>query len=81
MGIALVAGRLFSESEIENNHPVAIVDEAFVHTILGGRNALGMMVRERSSDGDSAQPWHEIIGVVQDVTIRQRKGPADADGL
>ena len=78
MGIALVGGRLFSESEIENNHPVAIVDEAFVHTILGGRNALGMMVRERSGDGDSAQPWHEIIGVVQDVTIRQRKGPADA---
>jgi hypothetical protein len=45
LGIPLVAGRLFTESEIARDLPVAIVDENFVRLIPGGRSALGLMIR------------------------------------
>jgi predicted permease len=79
MGIPLVAGRLFSESEIDGSRPVAIVDETFVRLILGRRSALGLMIREpRNSVGDSPGPWREIVGVVKDATLMPRKTTGDA---
>ncbi|MEX2273187.1 MAG: ABC transporter permease [Vicinamibacterales bacterium] len=78
VGIPLVAGRLFTESEIQDSRPVAVVDETFVRLILGGRNAVGLMVREPSEETDKPGPWHEIVGVVKDVTIMPRKKTDDA---
>ncbi|HJR61082.1 MAG TPA: FtsX-like permease family protein [Vicinamibacterales bacterium] len=79
VGIPLVAGRVFTESEIEGNRPVAIVDETFVRLILGGRSAVGLMVREPAAEaGGAPGPWHEIVGVVRDVTIRARKKSYDS---
>ncbi len=78
VGIPLVAGRLFTESEIEGNRPVAIVDETFVRLILGGRSAIGLLVREPAQEsGAPPGPWHEIIGVVSDVTIKPSKKSYD----
>lgn len=78
MGIPLVTGRLFTDTEILGGHHVAVVDETFVRLMLGGRNPLGLLVRQPSSDpGGTPGPWHEIIGVVEDVTIRERKGVED----
>ena len=77
-GASLVAGRLFSESEIDGNRPVAVVDETFVRLVLGGRSAVGLMVREPQGSAKAAGDWHEIIGVVQDVTINPRKKSFDA---
>jgi hypothetical protein len=74
IGIPLVAGRLFTQSEIEGNRPVAIVDETFVRLILGGRNAVGLTVREPPREaGEAPGPWHEIIGVVGNITTTPRK--------
>jgi putative ABC transport system permease protein len=79
MGIPLVAGRFFTQSEIENDRPVAVVDETFVRLILGGRSAVGLMVREpRHEAAGTAGPWHEIVGVVKDATVKARKTTADA---
>jgi putative ABC transport system permease protein len=79
LGIPLVAGRFFTDAEILGAHNVAIVDETFVRTILDGRSPLGLMVREAPSGaGGNPGPWHEIVGVVKDVTILTRKGPDDA---
>ena len=78
VGIPLVAGRYFRDVEVLGGHNVAIVDETFVRTILGGRNALGLMVRETRAEAGGPGPWHEIVGVVRDVTLRTRKGPDDA---
>ena len=76
--IPLIAGRLFTESEIEGNRPVAVVDETFVRLILSGRRAIGLMVRQpQTHAGAAAGPWHEIIGVVRDVTVRARKKSYD----
>jgi hypothetical protein len=79
VGIPLVAGRRFTTSEVLGGHPVAIVDEAFVRLILGGRHPLGLMVREPARQaGEAPGPWHEIIGVVEEVMVRERKTPEDA---
>ena len=75
----LVAGRVFTAGEIAGNRPVAIVDETFVRLILGGRSALGLMVREQPAQpGGAPGPWYEIIGVVGDVTVNPRKKSFDA---
>jgi putative ABC transport system permease protein len=76
VGIPLVAGRTFTAAEVEQNAAVAIVDETFVHTALGGRSPLGVRLRERA-DGANRQagPWLEIIGVVKDATSVRRTGP------
>ena len=76
-GSSLVAGRLFSESEIDGNRPVAVVDETFVRLVLGGRSAIGLMVREPQAAGRPSGPWHEIIGVVTDLTVKPRKKSYD----
>jgi putative ABC transport system permease protein len=75
--IPLVAGRYFTTGEIVERHRVAIVDETFVRLILGGRNPLGLQVREAGEAG-APGPWYDIVGVVQDVTHLPDKGPEDA---
>lgn len=79
LDIPLVAGRLFTEAEIDQDHPVAIVDETFVRLILGGRSALGLMIREpRNHLSGWSDRWREIVGVVKDVTRMPRKRTEDA---
>jgi putative ABC transport system permease protein len=77
-GLPLVAGRVFSAAEIRQRAPVAVVDETFVREILGGRSPLGVTLRERTESADTDGPWIEIIGVVKDATVRERKRPLDA---
>ena len=70
-GIPVVAGRLFTESEILGGHPVAVVDESFVRLHLGRRNPVGRLVREAAVAGRTDRgPWREIVGVVRDVRRR-----------
>jgi predicted permease len=75
----LVAGRLFTATEIDDGRNVAIVDETFVRLVLGGRSATGQLVRQsRAKRSDQPGPWLEIVGVVKDVTLRPDKTTADA---
>jgi predicted permease len=75
----LVAGRPFTQAEIEGGRPVAIVDETFVRLILGGRQAIGLMLREPPNEvSDTPGRWHEIVGVVKDITRKQVKRTSDA---
>jgi len=79
VGIPLVAGRTFTAADVRQNSAVAIVDETFVRTVLGGRNPIGVTLRERRKDS-TGQPgaWLEIVGVVKDATNFALKGPEDA---
>lgn len=75
----LIAGRLFTPIEIDESRNVAIVDETFVRLALGGRSAIGQMVRESQTEkNDKTGPWVEIIGVVRDATMSTDKTAADA---
>ena len=75
----LVAGRLFTESEIEERRNVAIVDETFARLVFGGKSATGQLVRESQNEHDGElEPWLEIVGVVKDGTFPPDKTMANA---
>jgi len=73
LGIPLVGGRLFEESDVSNRRHLAIVNQAFVRARLDGRDPLGQTIRiprvkqpPTSMDDDSFQ----IVGVVKDTLNR-----------
>jgi len=72
-GTRLVAGREMTWSEIYGLQPVVMVSENFAREIWGTPSAaIGKRLREVPM-----QPWHEVIGVVQDVREKgvQEKAP------
>src|SRR5580704_972536 len=72
-GTRLVAGREFTWSEVYGLQPVVMISENFARDTWGSPEAaLGKQLREFS-----AMPWHEVIGVIQDVRERgvQDKAP------
>jgi len=78
-GHRLLAGRRFTAGEIESRANVAVVDETFVRLVLGGRNAVGLQVRQPPTDTTTESgPWLEIIGVVTDLSKHAVKTTEDA---
>jgi predicted permease len=59
MGVPLIAGREFTESDYLAGPKVAIVNEQFVKKILEGRSPMGLHF-------GSGKPEMEIVGVVKD---------------
>jgi putative ABC transport system permease protein len=64
MGIPVLAGRTFEESDSMQSQPVAIVSQSFVNAYLEGRQPLGQTFRFGPA-GERA-----IVGVVGDVRFR-----------
>ena len=71
MGIPLIAGREFSESDSAAGQKVAVVNETFVRRFLDGRSPLGLQF----SGGDSTTPDITIVGVVKDSHYSSVKDP------
>ncbi|HWE24612.1 MAG TPA: ABC transporter permease, partial [Myxococcales bacterium] len=63
LGIPLLRGRDLRSSDDERTPAAVMVNESFVRTFLGGREAVGRRLRSFREDKDS---W-EIVGVVGDV--------------
>jgi predicted permease len=63
MGVRLVSGRTFSETDKFGAEPVAIVNESEVKRDFGGASPIGLRVRHQSV-------WRTIVGVVADVRHR-----------
>jgi predicted permease len=63
LGIPLVAGRPFSEADMQRGYKVAVVNQTFVRHFFGGRDPIGM----HFGIGGSAHglPW-TIVGAVRD---------------
>ena len=62
-GTRFIAGRDFTWPEIDSVHPVGILSESLARELFGSpRAAIGKRFREFESS-----PWHEVVGVVQDV--------------
>jgi predicted permease len=71
-GTRLIAGREFTWSEVYGLRPVVMISENLAREIWGTPSAaLGKQLREFSS-----MPWHEVIGVIQDVRERGVQDPA-----
>jgi predicted permease len=62
-GTRVVVGRDLTWTEIYGNGPVALVSENLAREMWGtASNAIGRRLREYG-----AMPWHEVVGVVEDV--------------
>jgi len=62
-GTRIVAGRDFTWAEVYNLRPIGMVSESLARELWGSpQAAIGKHFREWDS-----MPWHEVVGVVQDV--------------
>ena len=73
MGIPLLQGRLFNDTDSDKSPQVAVVNEAFAHTYWRNRDALGKRFR-RSREGS---PWVTVIG----VTVNARTASLGQEGV
>jgi hypothetical protein len=75
LGVPVVAGRGLEAGDDAGAEPVALVNEAFVRSVFGEREAVGHLVNTgldgRGTDGDWR--WVRIVGVVADT---RNRGPA-----
>jgi putative ABC transport system permease protein len=68
MGIALNAGRTFTERDHQTAPPVAIINQAMARRIWPDQDPVGKRVRWSSGPWSNNEPqWMTIVGVVGDV--------------
>ena len=63
MGVRLLRGRLFDSHDNAESHPVAIIDQSFVHQYFRDKDPLGQHI----NFSWGADAWAEIVGVVGEV--------------
>ena len=63
MGIPIVEGRAFTETDASPSNPVTVVNETMVRTFWKDQNPIGQRVRP----GGPSTPWVTVIGVAKDV--------------
>ena len=73
LGIPVLAGRTFTESDVRAAPPVAIVNEAFARKFSLGRDAVGRRVGRGGLDVELDT---EIVGLVADTRYNDLKTPA-----
>jgi putative ABC transport system permease protein len=60
-------------ADAEQRARVVLVNECFVNQVLRGSNPIGRRFRFASKSETIAESWHEIVGVVPDLSV-SRKG-------
>jgi putative ABC transport system permease protein len=76
-GTRLIAGRDFTDHDVQGAPFVAIVNETFARKFLGGANPIGHRVR-RPSRPAAPSPEYEIVGLVADAAYRSLREPIPA---
>lgn len=74
MGIQLMDGRLFTESDGANTQPVLVVNQTLASVFYPGQSAIGKRIRP-GFDG----PWFTVVGVVADVKNAGLDKPAGTE--
>jgi predicted permease len=65
MRLPLVGGRTFSNSDLQSDRAVAIVNQTFVQRFLGGKNPLGVHLGGTTPSGREIE--REIVGIIGDA--------------
>jgi predicted permease len=73
MGIPLVRGRAFAESDQPHSQRVAIVNQAFARRLFGEEDPIGHFVGYKTAPGDHD---FQIVGVVGDAAVDGLRLPA-----
>jgi predicted permease len=66
VGVPIVAGRAFTEDDVNGARKVAIVNETMARQYWPGESAVGRVIH----DGDLDQPPIEVVGVARDHKVR-----------
>jgi putative ABC transport system permease protein len=69
LGIALVRGRDFMDSDTPGKQPVAIVNEEFARRYFSGRDPIGRQIRPGMPPGIPAVPLEDFGASTQPITI------------
>jgi putative ABC transport system permease protein len=71
LGAPILSGRGFDVGDLESGRHVVVVNQSFVHLVLGNRNPIGRRMRYLGVNSGSADArpnaWYEIVGVVKDL--------------
>ncbi|MGH7571207.1 MAG: ABC transporter permease [Gemmatimonadota bacterium] len=73
LGIPLLSGRDFTESEVRGEGQVVIVNETMAERFWTGKDAVGKRIR--LSGGDE---WQTVVGVARDVQEQRLGEPAES---
>jgi putative ABC transport system permease protein len=74
MGICVVRGRAFAETDDETAAPVAIIDETLAQTFWPNEDPIGRRIKRGGPQ--STNPWTTIVGVVRHVRYRTLEEPS-----
>jgi putative ABC transport system permease protein len=77
LGIPMLAGRDFNQSDTTRSPRVAIVNQAFARLLGLGENPIGMRFRREATPG-SPEEVNEIVGLVKDTKYNRIRRPAAA---
>jgi predicted permease len=69
LGIPLLKGRFFNDSDRTGSQAVAVIDENLAHQYWPNENPLGKQIRRNNQD-----PWAVIVGVVGHIRFTQLAG-------
>lgn len=77
MGIRLVRGRAFNQSDTEDSPPVVVVSEAMAARVWPGDDPLGKRLRTNASEPAERNPprWQTVVGVVATARYREIDSP------
>jgi putative ABC transport system permease protein len=77
LGIPMLAGRDFNQSDTTQSPRLAIVNQAFARLLGLGENPIGMRFR-REATPNSPEEVNEIVGLVKDTKYSRIRRPAAA---
>jgi predicted permease len=77
LGVPMLAGRDFNDSDQPKSPRAAIVNEEFARVLGLGENPIGMRFR-REATPNSPEEVNEIVGLVKDTKYRSIRRPAPA---
>jgi putative ABC transport system permease protein len=80
MGIPLLRGRDFADTDRADSRPVMVISEATAQRFFPGEDPVGRRIDWGDSDDDDKPIWREIIGVVGDVRRNGLDEPVVAEG-
>ena len=75
MGITLLAGRDFNDSDTKDSQDVTIIDERLARQYWPNESPLGKRVRFGPTEDN--EPWHTIVGVVNAVRHQRMQEETD----
>jgi len=84
LGIRLLNGRFFTESEVESARHVIVVNQALVKKFFGNEDPIGKSIKFKLLDTTPQSPkdaYFEIVGVVADVKNRGPQEPAGPEAF